>query len=115
MALTQEDLQSIRAITEEVAAQKQEELAVMISKSFQKVEHYFGGMEQRLKGLDKRFDEQALHVADIKLTLTDHSLLLHRIDRRTHDQQQRLDQHEIRVRRLEKHQGLRPLPGTVDG
>ena len=119
MALSKEDLQSIRQITQEVTAEvadrKQEELAVMINSSFQKVEKRFEAVDHHLRSVDKRLDEQTKQTSDIKLALADHGLLLHRIDRRTHDQQQRFDQHEIRLRRLEKHQGLRPLPGTVDG
>lgn len=119
MTLSKEDLQSIRQITQEVTAEvadcKQEQLAVMINSSLEKVEKRFEAVEQHLRSVDKRLDEQTTQTADIKLTLADHGLLLHRIDRRTHDQQQRLDHHEMRLRRLEKHQGLRPLPGTVDG
>ncbi len=92
MALTPDDLQAIRLITQEVtvevADRKQEELAVMISHSFEKVEKRFEAVDQHLRIIDRRLDEQTQQTDDIKLTLTDHSLLLHRIDRRTHDQQQ---------------------------
>ncbi len=112
MALTPENLSAIQAITQEVADRKQEELAVMIGNNFHKLEQRFQSLEPQLRHLNEKLDENIQQTDDIKLALAGHSLLLHRIDRRNHDQQQRLDQHEIRLRRLEKHQGLRPLAET---
>lgn len=106
MALSQEDLKAIRDITEEVVDRKQDELAIMIKTSFDRVEQRFGGIEERL-------DKEAQQIGDIKITLGDQGQLLHRMDRRTHEQQQTLTEHEIRLRRIEKHEGLRPLPGAT--
>ncbi len=56
MALTPDDLQAIRLITQEVTAEvadrKQEELAVMINSSFQNVEKRFEVVEKRFQGLN---------------------------------------------------------------